>query len=196
MATRNIFLEERGFGSVSHGEATGIAGADGQMLSLRHVIMPDNSMGGQLTIVPLKERNTNSPSNINSEESVYEIKVVRNSERLSGGSVRIRQIDCITMEASMFDASYFYESGGNVSFVSGAGMRYADTAIELLTGVLSEAFHAVLDRANNPKGQKLYFGILATDVAPLRKQWFNKETRVFQDAKPVYSKAFLALAKA
>ena len=190
MASRNIFLTERGFGGRNHGEAVVIAGEKGQPLPLRLVITPNTAVGGQLTIVPLLERDPKrSTSDINTEKTIFELKVVRNTAAISGGTVRVKIIDCTSMVIEMAEIGFSYDpKTGRTSFIGGLGLNESEKADTLLSGILYEAFCAALDRANEYRPGKLYYGIQATDVAPIQKKWFNKETGKEQENKPVHAR--------
>ena len=187
MASRNIFLTERGFGGKNHGEAVIIAGSKGQALPLRLVITPNGSIGGQLTIVPLLERDPKrSKSDINTEPVVYELKVIRNTASISGGTVRVKIIDCETMVVNMAEIGFSYDPrSGATSFVGGLGLNESEKADELLMGILYPAFCAAMDRAAEYRPGKLFYGLQASNVPPIKREWFNKVTGTTQANKPV-----------
>lgn len=197
MSSGNIFLTERGFGKANHGEAVIVCGAQGQPLNLRLVITPNGSVGGQLTIVPLDVRDEKrSTSDINKEETVYELKVVRNSTTFSGGTIRIKEIDCRQMTVKMMETGFTENlKSGAVNFMESFGMENSEVAKELLYDKLQDAFLAALNRTKDNRPAKIYFGRQATDIAPIKRKWFNKETKQDQDEKPVYSKEYLALVR-
>jgi hypothetical protein len=175
MASKNIFLTERGFGSSRHGEATVIAGPNGEPLTLRTVITPNKAVGGQLTIVPLLERDEKrSTSDINTKEEVYEIKIVRNTAAMSGGTVRIKKIDAKTMSVQMYEVGFTENSKGAVQFIESIEMEGSLTAKTLLNDLLFNAFNAAMNRASVYRPDKLFYGKQATDVAPIEKKWFDK----------------------
>ena len=185
MASKNIFLTERGFGTSKHGEAVIIAGPNGEPVTLRTVITPNKSIGGQLTIVPLKERDVKrSTSDINDKEVIYELKINRNTAAMSGGTIRVKKIDAINMEIQMFEIGFSCSKSGETQFIESMEMENSEMAKSLLSGILFNAFSAGLDRAEQYRPDRLYYGMQATDVAPIQKKWYNKATGQEQDERP------------
>lgn len=174
-------LKEKGFGStvkkgIHYGEATILCDGEGEPLFLRSVIFENGMIGGQLSIVKLSERLKSAKTDFNLKETVFEIKLTRNSGAMTGGGICVKQIDAINMNVNIFEIGYMYENEKPVSFVSGQNMQYSDTAKELLEGVLNKAFMAAINRSLDCNPKKLYYGKLATDVPPLKQREWVKES--------------------
>jgi hypothetical protein len=173
MASRNVFLTERGYGSQRSGNATVICGSEGQMLNLRLLTLPNKSIGGELVIVPLSERKDGSKSYINSQELVYEISLNRKG---SGGTFRIREIDANSMSVKIMESGFIIQnSDGNVRFVDSDGMPSSETANELIQGKLWNAFSAAFKRSTLEKPNGLSYGKIAPDGEHQERSWFKKE---------------------
>lgn len=173
MASKNVFLTERGYGSQRSGNATIICGSEGQMLNLRLLTLPNKSIGGELIIVPLSERKDGSKSYINSQELVYEISLNRKG---SGGTFRIREIDAYTMSVKIMESGFIIQnSDGNVRFVDSDGMPSSETANQLVQGKLWDAFSAAFKRSTTEKPNGLFYGKIAADGEHQERFWFKKK---------------------
>ena len=176
MASKNVFLTERGFGNSRSGKTTVISGAKGQMLNLRLLTLPNKSIGGELVIVPLEERKEGSKSYINAEALVYEISLNRKG---SGGTFRIREIDARNMSVRIMESGFIIQaSDGKVRFVNSDGMPSSETANELASGLLWDAFLAAYKRSEMEKPNGLSFGRMAPDGEHQERVWFNKNKKV------------------
>lgn len=172
MASKNVFLTERGFGNSRSGNATIICGANGQMLNLRLLTLPNKSIGGELVIVPLEERKEGSKSYINSQEMVYEISLNRKG---SGGTFRIREIDAQNMSVKIMESGFIIQtSDSKVRFVNSDGMPSSQVANELAGGLLWDAFYAAYKRSETEKPDGLFYGRMAPDGEHQERVWFNK----------------------
>jgi len=175
VSTGNIFLTERGFGTSYKGEAHVIAGPDGEPLNLRIVSMalpkPNGSIGGELVIVPLSERNLKSKSYINSKSVVYEISVKRTKDF---SNIQIRKINAVTMEVEIFQTALMPGQDGDVRFIESNGMINSKEAKQLLTTTLTEAVNKAMERSYDPGSDKLYYGNFAQDTEPVKRELFVK----------------------
>ena len=175
MTTRNVFFTERGFGNSHSGRSHVIAGPNGEPLPLRIVTLclpkPNGSIGGELVIVPLADRNPRSKSCINNKEIVYEISIDR-TENFS--NIQIRQINARTMETEIYHTAFMPGSNGEGRFIESEGMKDSNKAKELLTTILTDAVNQALKRSYNSMPEKLYYGTIATDAKPIKRELFDK----------------------
>lgn len=170
MASRNIFLTERGFGNPKKGSATIICGKQGQPLPMRLLTLPNNNIGGEVIIVP--NRNSSARSYITTEEIVYEIQLNQDG---SLGTIRIREFAIINNEiiVDICETAFVVDNKG-MKLVHSEGMENSQKADDLLNGVLGNAFVAALKRASIAKPGELFFGIIAKDGSHQKRTWFDK----------------------
>jgi hypothetical protein len=183
MGTRNIFLVEKGFGFERKGNATVIAGSDGQMLTLRPVVLPDKRVGGELVIIPLNEIDTRRKRPyINTEKIVYEVSVTRSVNfKNIGGKIHIREIDAETLETKMYESPYYLQKDRHqndiLKCLVSENAENSKMAEELITGKLFSAFQAAFKRSTITRPESIYFGLIDTSADVIVREKFKPEVK-------------------
>lgn len=172
---KNLYLRERGFGKAQFGESVIIVGHEGQRLTLRLVTFPDGNKGGELVVPPTSELKKNPKSFINTQGTVYEIKVTRYTKnKKTDGPIRIRKIDPTNNTIEFYESFFEINENDEFTFIESSGFKNAEEAKALITGILWEAFNSALQRASTPKPNGLFYGSIAKDASPLVLEKFEK----------------------
>lgn len=181
--SKNLFLSERGFGSLARGQATVICGGEGQPLPMRLITLPDGNIGGELIVV--SERDVHARSYITTELVLYELQVILNQ---SLGTVRIRQIFPSNkplgfgedpeerIKIFIYETAFIREDEG-LRLVHSEGMQGMEEADLMINGVLNKAFVAALERATTKKPDRLFYGIIAVDGTHQKRKWYTKKDK-------------------
>ena len=175
MTSKNLHFSERGFGNEFKGKSHVLAGPNGEALPLRVEIFklpkPNGSIGGGLIVVPLSKKERGSRSHINSHETVYDIFVDRTK---NFSNIEIRQIDANDLDIRIYQTAFMPGPNGTNRFVTSDGMQNSETAVELATGILSDAVNKAIERSYDPAPQGLYYGKIAFDTQPIQRELFVK----------------------
>ena len=167
---KNLFLNERGFGTNESGKATIICGDNGKELDMTLFYHPDGRAGHEVCLIPRVRLKDRVPAFVPTKDNEF-IFTISVNRKGAMGTVNIMKYSSEDLSAEEFVTAFQIDNSGRVVMVRSRGMVRNEEADQMLLGEFSNAFQAALNRSYASEIEKPFYGYsILTEKEPVYRK--------------------------